>query len=711
MLRLPRRFPNFVSRTRICAVAVIMLTMLACDAGSLFLPDSDLEPDVSIRMVDSGATVRQSDGLAVSIELSASAVDGGDFDSLVLQIEPETEIASLSSSGLSERRERRFDRDELGAELSLVESLEDLETGLYSVVVRVFRGAEEVNSLRRSIFVVDDDFANGFAVDSLSVYPAAMIPGSTGILHAALRTPPGSDPYLRWWVDGELLVSGYAADGYDEIEWTAPERESAAQYTVELEMFPGRPAAGNADGFRSSVRESADVLVSSSRGIRESSLGDIDSFFTLYRLQGRLTDDGQRAALLSEAPTAEPIGDPRLGVSQSLFGYDLDGSSGFESPAAAVPFIGDTPAPFTFHARIVPQVGGTGMLFDTRATTRDFRFAVNIGAGGTPSVILEHGSEAARADGPPGLLVSGEATLLSASIVPAESQTVVLWFLDGRLVDISELALSFPASPVSNGQGGGNAQIEIAESELSAAEGFTRVGAAEQGFQGLVAEIGILFRDEDGRIGTDASVFRDAMESRYAGRLAYARGFQGMFVPDELETIGRVTVRRGALELEPGSSVLFPAFLFEQEQLVVELALGTGAAEAEGLFRFDIESDEAEDEEPADAEREQRTLVDISSSGEVLQAGETIGVLELVDDPPVIVVRLTHQDGVLQIRGQDGFEAQVELDASRFQGVRLTAMQGEARVVPLRIRSVVAHRDRVSLADRLSSSEERDDDD
>ncbi|MFP4509553.1 MAG: hypothetical protein ACLFNQ_05435 [Spirochaetaceae bacterium] len=699
MLGLQRCFRNAISRTRIFALVAVAVVMTACDSGSLFLPDSGLEPDVSIQMAESGSILRQSEGLTVSLDVAASADAGGDFDSVVVHVEPQSEIASLSGNGLSGSRERRYDRDELGAELSLLESLEDLETGLYTVQVHVFRGAEEVNSLRRSVFVVDDEFADSFAVDSVSVYPAAMSPGSSGILRASLRIPPGSDPFLRWWVGGELLESGYAADGYDEIEWTAPDHETATHYTVELEMFPGRPAEGGQEAFRSSVRESTDVLVSSSRALQESSLGDVESFFSLYRLQGRFTDDGQRSALMAEEPVAELIGAPRLRVSQGLFGYILDGSSGFESPGAAIPFIGETPAPFTFHARIVPQGGGSGTLFDTRATTREFRFAVETGADGTPAVILEHGAQTARAEGPPGLLVEGEAALLSTSVVPAESRTVVLWFLDGRLVDISELAVAFPASPVSNGQAGGNAQIEINESELSAGEGFTRVGAAEQGFGGLVAEIGILFRDENGRIGTDASVFRDAMESRYAGRLAYARGFQGMFVPDELETIGRVTMRRGALELEPGASVLFPAFLFEHEQLVVELALGADAPEAEGLFRFDIESDETSSQ----------MVAEISSSGEVRQSGETVGSLELVDDPPVIVVRLTHQDGVVQLRGQNGLETQVELETSRFQGVRLTAMQGEARVVPLRIRSVVAHRDRVSLAERLSSSE-RDED-
>ena len=683
-----RRISHVLLRTRTLFVCSLLTGLLACEAGSLFLPDASPDESVTIRMAESGATLGTSGSLEVSLEFP-SVEGGGEFDTVSISVEPASEIASLSTSGLSQRRERSIERDDLGADLVFTESLEGLLPGLYTVHVRVLRGAEVVGSVRRTIFVVDGEFA----IDGLSVYPAVMIPGASGILQASLRMPEESDPYLRWWLNGELLTSGYAADGYDEIEWAAPEHDAAVRYTMELELFPGRPPSDADGAVRSSIRETTDVLVSSSRALRESGLGALDSFFMLYRLQGTFVDDGVRSTLGEADSIASAFGAPRLNVLDGLFGYELDGTSGFESAAAAVPFLGSTPSPFTFHSRVIPflsDIEREGALFETHATDYDFTFGIDLRTDGTPAVRVQRGSEFARAYGPPGLLVDREPALLSVSVVPAENRTSILWFLNGRLVDISDLEVSFPASPISSEQAAGNAHIEIPDAELQVPHGHTRIGAVERGFSGLVDEVGILFRSESGRIGTDEAIFRNAMESRYAGRLAYARGFQGMFVPGELEIVGRVTVRRGALELTPGSSVLFPAFLFQHEQLVVELTLGSGAEDAEGLFRFAVEGG--------------GPSIDVSSSGVVWLDGEQIGVIELVDSPPVIVVRLAHQDGVLRVRGPNDFETRVALDTSRFEGVRLSAMQGEAQLVPLRIRSVVAHRDRVSLADRIPSA-------
>ncbi|TVQ20954.1 MAG: hypothetical protein EA383_17610 [Spirochaetaceae bacterium] len=701
MLRNRSPFLHSILRTRTAFALVLIAGLLACEGGALFLPDANGEQSVEIRMVDSGSTVQRSDGLSISFETLRSQSDTSDFDSVVLVLEPASEISGLTSSGLSERRERRVNRDELGADRVLFESLEDLSPGLYTVIITVYNGPEEIQSIRRSVFVVDEIFA----VDGLSVYPATMTPGSSGIVQATLQVPDGSDPWLRWSIGDEILASGYATDGYTEIEWQAPSRESV--YRIGLEVFPSRPSASGLADLRSSIRESADVLVSSARSARESQLGSIDSFFLLYRLQGSVSDDGFRASIADEPTDHTVIGHPRLSVVQGLFGYTLDGSSGFQSEGAGVPFIGATPTPFTLHARIVPEPSSagsagndsrpSGTLFETETSAPSFRFAVSVDADGTPAVRLSNGDHDDLASGPPGLLPGGEAALLSVSVVPAERSTAILWFLNGRLVDISELAVAFPASPVTAEHAGGSARIDVEESEITARQGVTRIGAAERGFRGLVDEIGILFRDGEGQIGTDSAVFRNAMESRYAGRLAYARGFQGMFVPDELQTIGRVTVRRGALELDPGASVLFPAFLFEHEQLVVELGLGVTAPEAEGTFRFEIEQSDGTGTD------DRSQLIDVSSSGSATQDGERIGTLTFVDDPPVLVLRLSHQDGVVHIRGAGDFETSIDLGDARFTGVRLSALHNEARVIPFRIRSVVAHRDRVSLADRLSA--------
>ena len=255
--------------------------------------------------------------------------------------------------------------------------------------------------------------------------------------------------------------------------------------------------------------------------------------------------------------------------------------------------------------------------------------------------------------------------------------------------------MGFPTSPLGESPTEAARQRVVSDpEELEVRDGVTRFGHESSGFTGLVEEFGVYFRDEQDRLSIDDGLFQRAMESTYASRLAYAQGFEGLFLPDELETVGRVTVRAGELVLEPESSVYFPAFLFQDEDLIVEVTLGDEAAEARGEFVF---SEAYPEDEGA------HLMTGLTDGGMKFGEDDTVDAFAGAADG-TLLLRMRHENDSLYVRGAEGEERVIELQEPRFEGVRMTARHPEDRGVPLRIMSVLAHRDRTELAERLDFS-------
>ena len=58
------------------------------------------------------------------------------------------------------------------------------------------------------LFVAD----GSYHLAGLSAYPAAIAPGASGLLTVDLRAPIGSNPYLKWWVNGEVAREAYLSE-------------------------------------------------------------------------------------------------------------------------------------------------------------------------------------------------------------------------------------------------------------------------------------------------------------------------------------------------------------------------------------------------------------------------------------------------------------------------------------------------------------------
>jgi hypothetical protein len=329
---------------------------------------------------------------------------------------------------------------------------------------------------------------------------------------------------------------------------------------------------------------------------------------------------------------------------------------------------------------------------------------------------------------------------LSISVAPSDTETTIMWFADGILNSIS-------SHPVGNSvDAGESASSSSAREEWEALPGTTLIGGRPssgfEGFIGIIDEFGVYYRDEEQRPATDGEVFAKAMRSLYAASLAYAEGFEGLFLPEEIETTGAVTAEAGVLTIPPGGSVAFPAFVFELEDLIIEIGLGDEAPESDGAFLFsrsseaavpsggsasqtsgDAASDgstatgaserqaagspaaaSAEDQDSGSL-RSARRLFSVNTDYELSIGERSISLGSEL--PEVLLLRLQHSTEGLRLRIA-GESYDLPLDGDGFRGVRLSASQLGESEISLRILSVLARRTNAQLTAGLTGGNERE---
>ena len=660
--------------TRTGVIALVSLTA-ACNNTSFFLPENALSGEVDIITADDGAVRGVDESYRVSVGVPENMV----FEGLEIDFVAENDTVNASF-------ERS--RDDLGADLYADIPLADLTPGLFTVEIRVIDGNETLASERSRLFVVENDYA----VSGVSAFPAKVFPGAKALLRTTVESNESS-AWIRWSENGTVVASGPVSDGFHELEWQSTEKEGVHRFRVDL--YPFEPADENGYSFESEISARTEVYVSRGEDAEEGQLGPVDSYFSLLRLRGNVRDEGVRSSLNEEFREGELFGAPELRAEQDTLGYYLDGTNGFELDGVAVPFLGSSLAPFSLNARL--RAAGTpsdAILFSTEDQGGEFRLELRTDSDGIPRLVLENagmrGESSARYP-----VFQDDSVRLSVSVSPGTEYTTILWFVDGRLASIDRINVGFPSSPLGNSPSEAARKRVVSDpDELTLRDGTTRFGDESSGFVGVIEEFGVYFRDGQDRLSTDDALFEGAMESVYASRLAYAQGFEGLFLPEELETVGRVTVRAGELVLAPDSSVYFPAFLFEDEDLIIEVELGENAREARGELAF------AE----AGSEDDRAHLMTAVTDG-----GMRFGEDEVVESfagagGDTLLLRIRHENGSLYVRGGQGEERVIELRESRFDGIRMSARHPRDRSVPLRIMSVLAHRDRTELAERLDFS-------
>jgi hypothetical protein len=296
-------------------------------------------------------------------------------------------------------------------------------------------------------------------------------------------------------------------------------------YTIAVELFPVAPAEGAAFPYMSSLRTSTELYVSAAR--RVPSLGPASSYWMLYDFDGSLRDAAPGGI------DAEPLGAVEAAAAADTPGYRIADASGIRIARSAVPegplegftlSLGLTLSEAAPGARILTSQSGGRLLI------------LELGPDGAPLARLssETGEETLASG--VAALRAGDRHHIDLTFVRVDTRLAAMWFLDGEPGAVT---------PV------------LDEGRLPAGPGQTLLGGP-QGIAGLIDELGVYYRDAEGRSGPDPGVYNRAMTLRYGDALLLADGFDGAWLGQGYQTEGEASVDLGRLVLEGGSRVGIP---------------------------------------------------------------------------------------------------------------------------------------------------------
>ncbi|WP_455382422.1 hypothetical protein [Salinispira pacifica] len=688
-------------KTLLWAVSIaVVLILAACGNPSLLVPEIQDQNNVKIDMVQDGAVISGNAEVPVNLVYTAgyNRSNGGP-DSMQIKL--------LASDG-SQLRSFAIGQGQLASQDSFALDFPELDPGLYTLVVTLLEQGKVLEEKKVQFFRVQ----GSYRFTGISSFPSSFYPGSAGLLQAHLAIPSGADPYIRWSMNDKTIAEGTLSSGRDQVLLRAPAVEGV--YNVTVELFPTPPPGGTDYSFTSSIKQSTELFVSKTQNVGEHELGPESSYYSLFHFRGDYRDVGERMRLAGvKAAQAEPVGTPDLRIGGSIFGYHLDGSSGFRVKQVILPFAGDRLSPFSLTIRAMADVAEINRtLFSAHSSDGSFSFTLRTDQNGLlVADISSHGENASASSGLP-IFTPGDAVLMNLSVAPGERSTQLLWFKDGTPVATSTLPIGFGA-PAAQGNGW----------RVPAGASTIGIGtASDGGFVGIIDEVGIYFRDANSRPSTDNRIFRSSMKDAYGDSLVYAEGFEGLFVPDELKATGQVSVGSGEMVLSPGSSVLFPRFLFQHEDLQVELTLDGSAARENGRIAFSEVKSDGSGGTPLDS---QTSFIALDTSGVVripVSQLETVYRNKLAqplsgmqrDGAGNVLIRLpaplsspvsiqfAHSDGGLGVQ-LAGDEYALRATSPDFIGIRMTLSQDAAHSLSFKVRSVLARTQGADLTSTLNA--------
>ena len=446
-------------KTNVAALFVFLF--FACSSDPMFDPLDLSEQGVTIRSLGDGSLVGAGATVPVSVGLSENFKKRRSADSLSL-------LAVLKDAEDKVLAEVYFGPELVGGENLPPIGLPPIEPGSYLMSFSL-RDADEVLAEKEVFFFYDP---GKYSLTKISAYPPSFLPGSTGVFRAFISAPAGSDPYIRWTVNDKVLREDSLSDGGDRVFWTAPLIEGV--YPVRAELYPFAPPTGRTHAFPAPLALSGQVYVDKTRRLAETDFSPEDDYYTLFHFLGNLKDDGNRPGRREYGREhLKTTGVPRPDFLQDVFGYYLDGASGFLTDDLLLPLGEDrSPVPHTIRMRIFPLSPVEGR-FLLRAVSEDGSFGLSVFTDGDGILVFRIASGGQTLERKAGTsLPPGRTILLELYLEPGADSLASAWFLDGKPVSAAEDLFRFGPVPPA---------------------GTTRIGG-DDGFIGLIDEFGIFPR-------------------------------------------------------------------------------------------------------------------------------------------------------------------------------------------------------------------------
>jgi hypothetical protein len=660
------------------------------------VPELQDQNPVTIDTLASGSVVSDSAQIPVQLIYSASfKQDNKTPDSMQIKL--------LAADG-TEIRTFAIGADALASQDKFSIDLPSLDTGLYTLNLTVLKGGKVLQEKQVQFFHVK----GSYSVSGISTYPSTFYPGSSGLLQAHVDVPSGADPYLRWTMNDKTFAEGRLSGGLDQVMFRAPETDGA--YNVTVELFPMAPVSSTGFPFSSSIKQTTEVFVSKTKTAGSAhELGPAESYYSLFHFRGDYRDVGYRVGMKNGgAAPAVQVGQPDLRISGSIFGYHLDGSSGFRVADVILPFAGNRLSPFSLTMRAMadrPELNRN--IFSATSTDGSFHFAVRTDSDGIVVADLTDNGQSVTISSGQAIFVSGDPVLFSVSVSPGVNSTQFLWFKNGQPVSVATASVAFRA-------------VDTANNSWTPVPGVSLIGAPDRngtsdGFSGILDEFGVYFRDSSLRPATDNAIFETVMATKYGTALVYAKGFEGLYLPDGVETTGPVAVKSGDLVLGPGGAITFPRFLFDREDLLVEVALDRSAPAGPGDIRFSALGTGTSDgpifslATDGTVRVPQSLLVGLKRDGRPVslaslridQTGSYVVPLSTpIADP--LDLQFVHEASTLVVDVQNNAYT-LQIANAAFAGLQMSLAHGAGEVVPFRVRSVLARKESGSLTETLNS--------
>ncbi len=437
-------------------------------------------------------------------------IDGNDPIDFIIQTDDQSadlELLEISLITMSEQGvEQRVWTTSISSpmtdeELELL--LPDLETGQYTIVFTVLDEEGARKEEKTSFFYVNGEYA----IRGISSYPPTTMAGHEIVLEADLLYPEAANPYVRWSQDDIVLAKGSIADGFQKITWMAPEEEGV--YPIRVELFPVPPLPGSDFSSSSSVELTAKLFVSTASLLTEDELVPEDSYYSLFHLNGSLDDSGLLGTETTEEG-AQEIGQVRWSNENGIMGLETGSGSGLRYPLNILPILEGELSPCTITFKLLPTEANTDQNLMIIDRNDDFQFRMFFDS--ESQLVATIGFKDTILYLPSGIFDLGQDQhhRIDLSLVPLKEQLQALWFLDGQQTAfVSELPL--PGDLPLEGQ---------------------TVIAGDNGFSGIITELGVYYRDPLNGLSVDPGIYRMTMQQKYGRRLVLAEGFEGLHLPD-----------------------------------------------------------------------------------------------------------------------------------------------------------------------------------
>ncbi len=461
--------------------------------------------------------------------------------------EPPTSFSiTLVDNYDSIRGEVTLEGDALSIEIPPLELPDDLDDGYYRLNLKLFNGEEIMTDKTLPFFIFQDQPR----IQGIISYPLVFHPGGRGLVFLETYIPEGLDPWIRWRFNEEIIYQGLLSEGLDKVMITAP--ETTGIYTLGVEMVPVAPKIGEEWDFISPLREETLIYVNEVIEIGENGLDQPGSYYSLFHFQGEYNDWGER-----DAPMILYTGnEPELDVKQGVFGYRMGTFDTFQSDSFLFPVSDEGKLqPFSlFLIFALEEVSENCQFLETAAPGFKFRFFTDEAGIPLLNISGDEGEFTFSLEEPFG---PGVYNPVIISIFPDydNEELTLLWYLDG------ELAAEYTGDWV---------PAEIGS------DGSTSIGGVSGG-TAIMDELGIYYKDTQGRPAPAPNIFQNHYLKLYGNRLYFADGFDSLDLREELQqeaglNQGRSNLLFGQLEMEQDARFSLPGLPGENGTYKISLS-------------------------------------------------------------------------------------------------------------------------------------------